>query len=309
MSNATQEWEGTQEWESAHEWEGGAHEWEGGAQEWEGGAHEWEGGAHEWEGTHEWEGGAQEWEADPFLPLAALALPLLKKFALPAIKRLIPVARRAIGSAVRGVLAPPPPAGQPFRPLPSSVGRARALRLLSELRGIVLRGEAEAEAAEAAMFGNAEFEWEVSSGPQANEMALTEVLAAEAAHTASEAEASALLGAALPVTIRIMGGRRALRRITPGLVVANAQLVRGLHRSGPSGPQLLRLVPTIQRRTVASLAALQRSGRPLRVGMVPPIMAAQTARVLATPRITGPTLARNTFIRQQTTAPARRQRA
>jgi hypothetical protein len=297
MTAATHEWESAHEWEhpESHEWE--SHEWE------QPGSHEWE--SHEWEqpGSQEWEG-THEWEADPFLPLAGLALPLLKKFALPAIRRLIPIAQRAIGSAVRGILAPPPAPGQRMRPLPPGLGRARALRLLRELRGIVLRGEAEAEAAEAAMFGSGEFEWEVSSSPEAYEMALTEVLAAEASHTASEAEASALLGTALPVTIRIMSGRRALRRVTPRLVYTNAQLVRGLRRSGPDGPQLLRLVPTIQRRTVASLLALARGGRTISPQSVGPIMAAQTARVLGTPRIAGPMLGRNTYIRQQTTATA-----
>jgi hypothetical protein len=135
------------------------------------------------------------------------------------------------------------------------------------------------------------------------------VLAAEAAHTASEAEAEALLGAALPITIRIIAGRRSLRRLTPALVQANGRLVRGLRRSGPAGPQLLRTVPAIQRRTLASLKAMQRSGRPIRPTMIAPLMAAHAAKVLGTPRICGPALVRNTVIRQRTVPPRRPRRS
>jgi hypothetical protein len=131
------------------------------------------------------------------------------------------------------------------------------------------------------------------------------VLAAEAAHTPSEAEAEALLGAALPITIRIMSGRGQLRRVTPALVRANARLVRGLRRSGPAGPNLLRLVPTIQRKTVATIKQ-QHSGRPVSPSMVAPIMAAHAARVLGTPRKCGPALVRNAVVRQRTVAPAGR---
>jgi hypothetical protein len=278
-------------------------------------AHEWEWEhpeAHEWE----WEGeGAHE--ADPFLPfllpLAAKALPALGRALMPTVRRLIPVAKQAIGTTIKNVLAPdaPPGAAAARSPGGSGTGRQRALHLIRQLRGIILRGEAEAEAAEAALFGTAETEWE-SGHPAAHEAALTEVLAAEAAHTASEAEAEALLGAALPITIRIMSGRRRLRRLTPSLVRANTRLVRGLRRSGPAGPQLLRLVPKIQRNSVATINQLQRSGQKVRPTMVAPIVAASAARVLGTPSKCGPALVRNTVVRQRTVAPAhlrRRQRA
>jgi len=329
-SHETHEWE----WEhpETHEWEWEhpethesheTHEWEWEHPE----THEWE--SHEWEWEHpetheshethewEWEG---EGEADPFLPfllpLAAKALPMLGKAVMPAIRRLIPAARRAVGSTIRNILAPSrgpgPGAAAPAGAAPGGVAcpgcgvgnrRQHALRLIRELHGIVLRGEAEAEAAEAALFGTAEAEWE-SGHPAAQEAALTEVLAAEAAHTASETEAEALLGAALPITIRIITGRRRLRRVTPALVSANARLVRGLRRSGPSGPALLRVVPKIQRNTVATIRHAQRMGRPVPPSMVAPIMAAQAARVLGTPHKCGPALLRNAIIRQRTVAPA-----
>jgi len=175
-------------------------------------------------------------------------------------------------------------------------GRATALLLLEQLRGIITRGEAEAEATESSLF-SPEHESE-SGAPEAHDARLTEVLAAEAAHTASESEAEALLGAALPVTIRIMAGPRSLRRVTPALVQANSRLVRSIRRSGPAGPQLLRTVPTIQRRTVASLRAMQGSGRPVAPRMVAPVMAGHAARVLGTPHICGPAIVRNTVVRR-----------
>jgi hypothetical protein len=293
------EWE-VQEWEhpESHELEHfESHEWEHPE------THEWE--SHEWE----WEG---EDEADPFLPfllpLAAKALPMLGKAVMPAIKRLIPAAKQAIGSTIKNVLAPSggPGPGAPAAAAPTAAGpgsrRHHALRLIRELHGLVLRGEAEAEAAEAALFGASEAEWE-SGHPASAEAALTEVLAAEASHTASEAEAEALLGAALPITIQIIGGRKRMRRLTPALVKANARLVRGLRRSGPAGPSLLPLVSKIQRNTVASINVAQRAGRPVPPSMVAPIMAAQAARVLGTPRKCGPALVRNAVIRQRAVAP------
>ncbi len=336
----TQEWESpeTHEWEGSPEWEGsfeGAHEWEGaheGSMEWEGGneaSPEWEGsfeGAQEWEGAHEgvleWEG-AQEWEgateADPFLPflapLAAKAIPMIARAAAPYARKLVPIAARAVGAAVRSVLEPSPPSVSPTSPssptrrvaparAPGGVGgRRTALRLVRQLHGLIQRGEAEAAQAEAAFFGHGEMEWEVGESPTAEDAALTEVLAAEAAHTASEAEAEALLGAALPITIRIIAGRRSMRRVSPASVQANGRLVRGLRRSGPAGPQLLRTVPTIQRRTLGSLRAMQRAGRPIRPNMVAPLMAAHAAKVLGTPRVCGPALVRNTVIRQRSVAP------
>ena len=275
-------------------------------------APEWELHEPEWEQPEsqewEWEGSG---EADPFLSSllqsGARALPAIKQALIPAARQLIPEASQAIGTALTNVLLPDPAAGPGGRSGTGGAGsgRQRALRLLHELRGMVLRGEAEAEAAEAALFGTGSGELE-SGHPDADQAALTEVLAAEAAHTPSEAEAQALLGAALPITIRTMRGRRQLRPVTPALVRANARLVHGLRQSGPAGPNLLRLVPKIQRNTVATIKQQQRSGRPVPPSMVAPIMAAQATRVLGTPRKCGPALVRNAVVRQRTVAPAGR---
>lgn len=184
----------------------------------------------------------------------------------------------------------------PMAPFP----RTTVAGLFRRLSRIFGEGESEAAHMEAQLFGANEMEGELASHEAAHEAALTEVLAAEATHTETESEAEALLGTALPITIRIMGGGAGLRRVTPTLVQANARLVRSIRNSGPAGPQLLRVVPAIQRRTVASLRAAQRAGRPLTPGLASAVMAGQAARVLATPRICGPVLVRNAAIRRAT---------
>jgi hypothetical protein len=156
---------------------------------------------------------------------------------------------------------------------------------------------------EAEFFGANEFEGELAGHEAAHEAALTEVLAAEAAHTESESEAEALLGMSLPIMIRVMGDQRALRPVMPTLARGNARLVRSLHRSGPTGRQLLRAVPAIHRRALASLRAARRRGRPITPTLVARVLAGQTARVLGSPTVLGRALVRNTAIRQRTVAP------
>jgi hypothetical protein len=317
---------------------------------------EWTGEAASHEVTFEDEG-----ESDQFLPflapLALKALPMVAKFALPAVKKLLPVAKQAIGRVVRNVtstpvppqlrptvrtfmrglgaqmpgptprrryayrpyprplpfmpqLAPggdagPGPSGSPF-PQPTPQPPMSLGTILRGLSQVLNLGDAVAQEAEASLFGANELQAELANHETAHEAALTEVLAAEAAHATTEAEAEALLGSALPITIRVMSGSRATRSLTPTLTRANARLVSSLRRSGPGGPQLLRAVPAIQRRTIATIREARRNGRPIGHRMVGPIMAAQAARVLGSPHTCGRTLVRNVAIRQGTVAPAGR---
>jgi len=271
-------------------------------------------------------------EADPFLPL--LAAPLLAPLAAQAAKTLLPMAANAAGDVMKGVLGGvkgmfggggrrrPPPRRRPAkphsaagRPAPSPgappagglagllaglpPGAADAIR---QLAGPLAAGAAAATQAEASFYGSNEFLGEVAGNDQAREAALTEVLAAEAAHTPDDREAVSLLAAALPVTIRIMGGR-GLRPLTPSLARANFRLVQSMRDSGPAGSQLVRLAPTIQRRSVATLSAATRSGQPVPPHAVAPVVAAQAYKVMTTPKIAGPALVRNTAIRQATVGP------
>ena len=208
-----------------------------------------------------------------------------------------PIARAAgAGGQVPATPAWSPPGGR----------RATVAALLRQLSRVLGEGERAAQEAEAHVFGGSAGAGEVGRGDAGQEAALTEGLAAEAAHTESLPEAEALLGASLPVTIRIMGARRLARPYLPALARANGDLVAGMVRSGPSGAQLLRLVPCVHRRTIGSLAAAARAGRPLPPSMVAPVMAGHAARVLGTPRLAGPALLRNTALRQRTVAPAGR---
>ncbi len=225
-----------------------------------------------------------EMEADRFFPLIAKAA----KLVLPHAKRLAMRVGRNILSRMRQ---------------PSSGRNQQIAALMRQLQQVLAQGESEATAHEAHLFGANEFETEVGAHEAAHHAALAEVLGAEASHTESESEAQALLGAALPISIRVMGGRVALQRVTPTLVQANARLVLSLHRQGGPGRQLLRAVPSIQRRTVSSLKAIAQSGRPITPTIAAQVMAGQATRVLSTPKTCGRALVRNMVIRKNTVAP------
>ena len=177
--------------------------------------------------------------------------------------------------------------------------------LLQRLGRLFAQAESETAAHEAHLFGANEYEAEVAAHEVAHEAALTEVMAAEASHTESESEAQALLGAAIPLSIRVMGGKMGIQRITPTLVRVNAQLVLNLHRQGGPGRQLIRAVPTIQRRILATLKAIQQTGQPITPALARQVMAGQATRVLGTPGISGRALVRNMAIRNRTVAPVR----
>jgi hypothetical protein len=293
-----QEWE-AHEWEhpEAHEWE--AHEWETPeAHEWETHewehpeAHEWETGeAHEWEHpeAHEWEHPeAQEWEtpeADPFF--GGLKRRLLKGVAGLA-RRVAPGAVRALAGMIPGV-------GAIAGPLLGQLTQ----RLVSESE--YLASEAEAEA-----FGGSNGESEIGSSEVAHEAALSELLAAEAAAAGSEAEAVSTIAATLPLTITVMRARSAVRPVIPTLNQANMRLSRSLRRSGPQGRQLLRTVPTIQRRAVGNIVAAARAGVPVTPPLAARAMAAATRSVLNNPSRVEIAVGRNMMLRRRTAPPTPR---
>jgi hypothetical protein len=196
-----------------------------------------------------------------------------------------------------------PPVSRSPMPRPRSPGFSRlqiARGLVERLKNVLNEGESQATALEAEFFGANEFEGELANHQPAHEIALTEVLAAEASHTESEAEAEALMGAALPITLRIMGGSPMLQQATPSLLRANVNLVRHLHRLGREGRPFLRIVSAIHRRTIASLRAVQLRGGVITPDLVSHIMRAHTIRILRKPQVLGPTLVRNFAIRRAT---------
>lgn len=230
-----------------------------------------------------------EWETEGeyFFKKALRGIKKIAQVAAPLAKRLAPIAAKTLVGAIPGV-------GATAGPL--------AGKLVSTL---LREGEMEAVQMEAEFFGTNEAEAEVSNTQAAYEAALTEVLAAEASHSQSESEAEALLGAAVSSTLKSMSAQRPLRYIIPVLVQANARLVRLLHGQGSAGRQLLRLMPTVMRRTIASLKAARRAGQPINAALAQRLMAAQAARVFGDSKTLTKAMIRNAIIRQRTVAPSR----
>lgn len=172
------------------------------------------------------------------------------------------------------------------------------------LRPLLYQGDRTTAQREADCFGMYESDVEVANTTIAHETALMEVLAAEASHTTSESEAVTLIGTALPITFRAMNRWTLVHVVMPVLLVATARLVRLLHRYSPNSRRLLRLVPTILRRTIASLGIAQRWGLSITPALVGAVMAAQTARVFGNSDLVRRSLIRNAVIRQRTVAAA-----
>ncbi len=220
-----------------------------------------------------------EWEAEHEYSFKNMLGDVQKvaRAAVPSAKRFAPIAAKTlIGST------------------PSPMARNLLSSLLRE-------GEQSAVAMEAHLFGSNEAETEVSNTEVAYEAALAEVLAAEASHSNSESEAGAFLGAAVPGIVKSMGGRDVLRSIMPTLVLANARLVRLLHQQGLEGRRLLRLVPTILRRTTASLGSAHRAGRPINSDLALHLMANHASQVLGNSKVVTGGIIRNAAIQKRTT--------
>jgi len=114
--------------------------------------------------------------------------------------------------------------------------------------------------------------------------AMMEHLGHAAAETHSEAEAEALAGAMIPLATRIVPrAAPALMRATPGLVCGISGIVRSLHRS-PSTRPLVRVVPSIVRRTALSVAQQAARGLPVTPQTAVRTLARQTLRVLGSPQ-------------------------
>jgi hypothetical protein len=152
------------------------------------------------------------------------------------------------------------------------------------LREGEMEGEGEDE-----MEGEGEGEGEDEAEGEGEDEA--EFMAAVAARAQHEAEAEAMVGAA---AARILSrtDRRSLRRMLPHLVRGVAILTRILRRRRATRPAV-RAVPTIVRRTVRTLARRAATGRPITRAAAGRVMAAQTRRVLGSPRTCARAIQRN----------------
>jgi hypothetical protein len=224
---------------------------------------------------------------------------------------------RSIGRGLKAVVKAAAPLAKRFAPILAGklatmipgigvVAGPLAAKLTSHL---LKEGEMEAMQMEAEFFGTNEAEAEVTNSEQAHEAALTEFLAAQAAEATTEAESEAAIAATLPITIRIMGGQRALRSVTPVLTQATGRMTQLLRQQGPAGQQLLRTVPTIQRQAIATLKAAARSGQPINSATAVNALASATNRVLGTPQRVQGAIVRNAVLRQRTAPPSPRRMA
>lgn len=270
---------------------------------------------------YEWEGAGAVGEADPLLPLMAAAPlmaklgPLAMKYGLPLAKKLMPHAGKAARQVLRSLLGGRRrrrPTSSGFPPLPGTAGIGglspqAVAQLLRRLSGALAEGEQVAVEAEAVYFGETVAEGELGAGTAAHEAALTEVLAAEAAHAELTGEAESLCAATIPMVISIVPAGGLCRPYVPALIAANRGLVQGLRSSGPAGRQMLRVTPAVYRRTVATLARGVQSGRPLPVDLVPVVVAGHARRMLGNRSALASAVARNVAVRRATVAaPGRR---
>jgi hypothetical protein len=221
-----------------------------------------------------------------------------KRIASFAKKRLLPLAKKMAPGLAGTLVGMIPGVGALAGPLAGKLTSA----LLQE-------AEMEVAQLEANFFGANEAEAEVANHEVAYEAALTEFLAAQAAEANTEGEAESALAAALPISITIMGGKRALRPVMPVMTQATGLLARAMRQQGPAGRQLLRTIPTIQRQTVATLKAAARAGQPINSATAVKAMANATNRVLSNPQAVQKAVVRNAVLRQRTAPPNPRRMA
>jgi hypothetical protein len=233
----------------------------------------------EGEAGWEWSGEAGQ-ESDQFLGQAFKALRRV-------VGRVVPQARALLPGALGSLASLLPGGGLLKGPLGAA------------LRGLLREGEQEVSAAEAGLLGSGESVGE-SRDERGQEAALTEIMANEAVLAESEDEAASILATTLPITITIMGGRRALRPVVPAYTQAHRRLVTALRRD-PQSRHLLRAVPSIDRRAVWLLRRWQRAGRPVTGPVAVNALAAAARDVLGgDPRRLRRFLLRNGVIRLRT---------
>jgi hypothetical protein len=166
------------------------------------------------------------------------------------------------------------------------VGQTAARSALRGVGGwIGLDGELEMEGEwETEFEGEEEGEWEANPIRRVYPDALMEHLGHAATEAESEAEAEAFVGALIPLAARV------IPRVAPAVMRAAPQLIRGVARvartlrRNPATRPLVRTVPTIVRRTAATLARRVARGRPVTPQVAVRTLAGQTARVLSNPR-------------------------
>jgi hypothetical protein len=145
---------------------------------------------------------------------------------------------------------------------------------------------------------------EITAHPLTHNEAVAEMLADSASREQHEGEAEAMAGAAA-VTVISPADRRALRRILPHLIRGTAILTRILRRRRITRP-VVRVVPTIVRRTIKVLKKQAAKGLPITRKRAARAAARQVRKVLSSPRACAAAMKRNIKVSRAYKRPRRR---
>jgi hypothetical protein len=196
---------------------------------------------------------------------------LAKKYA-PLLKSLAKKAAPIVGAAIGG-------------PIGSKIAGTAANLLLKE-------GELEGFDHEFESEGESEAEMEtVMEGPLTEQQALGELMAAAASKAVTDMEAEAQVGASVMISLTPQD-RDALRAVLPSLNRGVAVLTRVL-RSRPETRPVVRVIPTVVKRTAVQLRKHADAGRPVTRTLAARTMANQTRRVLSSPAVCNKAMQRN----------------
>ncbi len=144
-----------------------------------------------------------------------------------------------------------------------------------------------------------ESEFEVNPIRRIYPDALMEHLGHAATTARSEAEAEAFIGALIPLAVRLVPRAAApIFNAAPGLVSGLSGVAQVLRRN-PQTRGLVRTLPTIMRRTAATVARQVASGSPVTPQSAVRTMARQTAQVLGQPATCSNSLMRSRALDRQ----------
>jgi hypothetical protein len=151
--------------------------------------------------------------------------------------------------------------------------------------------------------GESEMVHEIAGHGLNHHEALAEVMAEAASHEVHEGEAEAMAGAA---TLTVISPRdRRARRILPHMIRGTAILTRVLRRRKSTRP-LVRVVPTIVRRSVKDLKRQAARGIPISRKRAAVTTARQVRRVLSSPKACATAITRNVRVSKAYKRPASR---
>lgn len=144
--------------------------------------------------------------------------------------------------------------------------------------------------------GQGEFEWELEAELDrlpSRDAELMEYLGRAATETESEAEAAAFIGALIPIADRIISSTKpVLTRNSPALMRGLVAATQALRRNPDTRP-LVRTIPTIVRRTAASMNQQLQQGMPANQKTALLSLARQTQALLSSPQQSIQTLKRS----------------